>query len=171
MDWGGRVLREYVGRCPIDEVEDDWVKANVLPKIEGIEESHKDLADLEVGFRSWFARRVESYVRNGIKPIILVDVGFPVDHAFLYGMFHSIRRTSPGIIELLSPYPLYDLAPILAGAGLDPDVDRARFSSELRSSAPMDPHHPLTDATMSALCLVRTIRMLEDRHDTVHPVR
>ena len=165
MDWGGRVIAEYIGRCPIDEVEDDWVKENVLPKICDIKEKHSNLAALEISFRGWFARTVESYERKGMEPIILVDVGFPVDHAFLYGVFESIRHKSPEIVESLSPYPLFDLASILAGASHDPDVNRGDFSKGMRSSERMDPHHPLTDAELSALCLVRTIRIIEERND------
>lgn len=164
MDWGGRVIGEYAGRCPIDEVEDDWVKENVLPQITDIEEKNQSLEDLGGLFRGWLARAVESSWRKGVKPIILVDVGFPADQSFLYGVFRSIRHKSPGIVKELSPYPLYDLASILAGAGLDPDLNRADFSRELKPSR-MAAHHPLNDAELSALCLILTIRILEERHD------
>lgn len=165
MDWGGRVIGKYIDRCPIDEVEDDWVKENVLPQITDIEENQPSLEALEISFRGWLARAVESHWRKGAKPIILVDIGFPVDQSFLYGVFKSIRHKDPDIVKELSPYPLYDLGSILAGAGLDPDVSRGDFSRELRPSGRMGTHHPLTDAELSALCLVLTIRILEERHD------
>jgi len=171
MDWGGRVIDEYVGRCPLAEVEDDWGKENVSPQITDIEEKYQSLEELGGIFRGWLARAVESSWRKGVKPIILVDVGFPVDQSFLYGVFRSIRHKSPNIVKELSPYPLYDLASILAGAGLDPDLSRADFSRDLKPSRTAT-HHPLTDAELIALCLVLTIRILEERHDKgIHSCR
>jgi hypothetical protein len=174
MDWGGRVISEFLAKCPLDQVEDEWVLEHVIPALEGTKETHKSWVEMQLAFVLWM---VEAMKRN-TNPIVLVDVGFPVDCKFLYdAIYYAAGRNGTmdsWIREKYSPYPLLDLASILAGAGLDPDTSRLDLAMGLRSGPPSMPllnekaHHPVWDAETSALCLVQVIRMLEER-DVVHP--
>ena len=160
MDWGGRVYRHFLGRCPLDEVEDDWVLENVIPALEDIEETHKSLGEMQRDFVSWLC---DAMARNK-NAIVLVDAGFPVDCNFLYNAIRSGSSESghKWIREKYSPYPLIDLASVLAGAGLDPDANRIEMASSLtKSTIATSSHHPVWDAETSAVCLVLAIRKIE----------
>ncbi len=153
MDRGGRVLQNFLGRCGLDQVEDEFVLKEVIPALEGIEENHRDLADLEVAFIEWYA----ALLPNRAVPRVIVDVGFPVDCRFLYGL--GARGDNHGELwQTLSPYPLYDLGSILAGLGIDPDVSRAEFAEDLVGVARGKKHDPLWDAELTGLCVIRAMR-------------
>lgn len=153
MDQGGRVLGEFLGRCGIDEVEDEWVLENVIPVLQ-INENYPSLTALEEGFLQWF---VGVHRADQPKPHVLVDVSFPVDGGFLYRL--GLRGDDYGKMwRDLSPYPLYDLASIFAGLGIDPDINRLEFAGPLIGTAKGAKHHPLWDAEVSGLCLIRAMR-------------
>jgi len=162
MDWGGRVLRGLISRCPLDEVEDDWVKENVLPSLKEVSLCVADLSGLQDHFISWLKEVMNGYGESD-RPIVLVDAGFPVDCGFLYGAFRSIARSHEEDVQRYSPYPVVDLSSILAARGIDPDVSRNEYASYLLGGRGMMKHHPLFDAEVSALCLVRAIRDMEER--------
>ena len=181
LDWGGRILRQFLARCPLDEVEDGWMMENIWPKLKDVEETHESLELMERAFIEWFSMVITSrHKRNSkVKPIVLVDVGFPVDTRFLYAAFHRMSRDSRrsyGDAVKLSPYPLLDLGSILAGIGRDPDEDRRVLASWLREGAPPGEirngklHHPIWDAETSALCLIKAIRMMEEGKTRVYGV-
>lgn len=153
MDLGGRVLDRFIGRCPLDEVEDDYVLKNVVPAIRDIERTHEIIEDLEAAFIDWYAEAInpDREVRT------IVDCGFPVDCKFLHEL--GKRRDDHGDLwRLLAPYPLYDLASVLAGLGVDPLVSREEFAAPLVGVARGRPHDPCWDAEISGLCVVRAMR-------------
>jgi hypothetical protein len=171
MDWGGRVIGQFLARCPLDQVEEDWVLENVIPALEGIDQTHESLGSLQRDFVTWL---VTTTARIG-NPIILVDVGFPVDCHFLYSALKSEsmeRDFGDGhkwARQRYSPYPLLDLASVLAGAGFDPDQNRLELA---RSIAGKEwggaKHNPVCDAETSALCLIKAIRKMEDANGSLH---
>lgn len=172
MDWGGRVLKEFLGRCPLDEVEDEWVLKHVIPKLNDVEQTHDSLEAMEGDFVTWLITKMA----DSPNVIVLVDAGFPVDYRFLYTAIQgaSSKSGKKWIRERYSPYPLLDLASVLAGAGLDPDESRLNLAVKLRTGLPPGElhnerlHHPVWDAETSALALVSVIRMMEDRNGAVH---
>jgi hypothetical protein len=167
MDWGGRVINQFFARCPLDEVEDDWVLEHVLPTLQSIANSHESLEEVQADFTTWLAN---SMARSN-NPIVLVDAGFPVDCNFLYEAIKSESKKSgrQWIGKRYSPYPLLDLASVLAGAGFDPDADRAELAEPIAGPGLRDwKHHPKWDAELSALCLIVAIRKMEERSVDVH---
>lgn len=166
MDWGGRVTRDFLARCPLDQVEDEWVLNNVIPAIKGIDETHHSLLSMQEDFFSWLCNAMKRNERSGV--VVLVDVGFPVDCKFLYDAITYASgkdgTMNSWIREKYSPYPLIDLASVLAGAGFDPDVDREEMASLLMNfkADTTEKHHPVFDAEMSGVCLVLATRRIEE---------
>ena len=153
MDQGGRVLGQFLGRCGLDQVEDEWVLEHVIPALD-INENYRDLKDMEKAFIEWFAGVQRE---DRLTPHVIVDVGFPVDGGFLYHL--GMREDKHGELwRELSPYPLYDLGSILAGLGIDPDVDRLEFAESLIGVAKGKKHNPLWDAELTGLCVIRAMR-------------
>lgn len=154
MDPGGRVMSTFLGRCGLDQVEDEYVLEHVIPAIEHIKETFDSLQDLEVAFIEWYATMFRDRQAHTI-----VDVGFPVDNVFLSGL--GMREDNHGKLwQTLSPYPLYDVASILAGLGIDPDVSREEFAAPLVGVAAGRKHNPVWDAEMTGLCVIRAMRPL-----------
>jgi len=152
MDPGGRVLSSFLGRCGLDQVEDEYVLEHVIPAIKDIEETFNALADLEVAFIEWYATVLRERSVHTI-----VDVGFPVDSTFLSGL--GMRDDNHGSLwQTLSPYPLYDLASILGGLGMDPDISREEFAEPLIGIARGEKHNPIWDAELTGLCVIRAMR-------------
>lgn len=153
MDQGGRILSQFLGRCGIDQVEDAWVLKHVLPALE-INENYPNLNGLEKGFIQWF---VSVHGEDRLTPRVIVDMGFPVDGGFLYRL--GIRKDVHGERwQETAPYPLYDLGSILAGLGIDPDIDRQEFAGPLIGVSRGAKHNPLWDAELTGLCLIRAMR-------------
>ena len=169
MDHGGRVLESFLGRCSIDQVEDDYVLEHVIPALSNVPQSYDDLNALEIGFIEWYATayrstRVELVSAKAEHPCTIVDVGFPVDCNFLYRL--GTRDDNHGELwKTLSPYPLLDLASILVGVGVDPDVSREEFAEPLIGVARGQKHNPVWDAEVSGLCAIRSIRMASKQGD------
>jgi len=110
MDWGGRVINEFLARCPLDQVEDEWVLEHVIPALEEVAETHGSLLKMQADFVSWLCKMMG----KNESAIVLVDTGFPVDCKFLYdAIYYASRRNGTmdmHIEEVFSPYPLLDLA-------------------------------------------------------------
>jgi len=156
MDPGGRVLNEFISRCPLDQVPDDYVEENVLPALDeaGIKEDAGSLRDMQEKFVEW---------RGGFREELhlYVDAGFPVDTGFLRGL--------EGLEGWKSPYPLLDVASQLAAMGTDPDSDRLMFVNDILGVRRGRKHDPRWDAEVSGLCVVmiertksRTLKLLGD---------
>jgi hypothetical protein len=84
-------------------------------------------------------------------------VGFPVDCGFLRGLVTRSGEYDE-VWDNMSPYPLFDLASILAGLGIDPDISREAFARELIGVSKGRKHHPLWDAEVTGLCLIQAMR-------------
>jgi hypothetical protein len=167
MDWGGRVISQFLARCPLDQVEEEWVLENVIPALEGIERTHDSLESLQKDFVTWLVTTA-ARLKN---PIFLVDVGFPVDCNFIYSALKS-QSMEPGkkwVRERYSPYILLDLASVLAGAGFDPDENRLEMARSLAGDEwGGAKHNPVCDAETSGLCLIKAIRKMEEANGNLH---
>lgn len=96
-DEAGKEIDRFIGRCPIEEEINSWVRDNVLPQMTGIEEN---LGSYEELLRAFFAWRAP-YRAAGVQE--LVHVGTPVETR-LYIDAHSMNIIGDGD----GPYPLLD---------------------------------------------------------------
>lgn len=161
MDPGGRVLNDFIGRCGIDEVPDDYVEKNVIPALDkaGIREDSYSFDDMAARFVEWHWSIFEvDYGRLTPADVwTYVDAGFPVDVEFL--------RRLDGKKDWKPPYPLHDVATLIAAAGIDPDVNREAYAASLMGPRPRRgaKHNPLWDAEVSGLCAIIAWRSLSSR--------
>lgn len=149
MDYGGRVLSDFICRCPIDQVIEDFVEENVIPPLDaaGIEEDAKSPDELKEKFIEWYAD-ASTCNPDSRRPIkVYVDVGYPVDTAFLY----SLRG-------MVGPYPLLDVATMLYAWGEDPLIKRSEFAADLIGTSKGHSHDPRWDAELSGLCIIKIQR-------------
>ena len=135
MDRTGRRLAEaYVCCEPIGclgtEENHLWVSENVPPM------AITSPTKFHVRNTFWFEWR--HWADHGA--VLVADCAWPVETDFL----SACIRQNPTEREWQGPYPLYDLASILAAAGQDPLAVTERLPDEL----PI--HHPLMDARQSA---------------------
>lgn len=107
-DENGNEMARFVGRCPIDGEVNDYVAKNVLPQMEGIEESHDSYDALLADF-------AEFYLREKKDTTVIAHMAVPVESGVLKDM-----HTCGLIGDFDGPYPLIDLAGCLAQAGEDP---------------------------------------------------
>lgn len=94
---GGEIDR-FVGRCPIEDEVIPYVKENVLPAMQGIEENFLSYEELLSAYIEWR----ELYRGSAIE---IVHMGVPVeaklfDDAYEYGFIN----------EFDGPYPLVDIS-------------------------------------------------------------
>lgn len=135
-------LARFVGRCPIEGEVNEWVRNNVLPQMEGIDESHNSYEALLADF-------TEFYLREKANSTVIVHMATPVEAGLLRDM--HVR----GLIgDFDGPYPLIDLAGCLVQVGEDPTscdgyaekygiaVDAATFKGGT--------HNPLYDSAQAA---------------------
>lgn len=134
----GVEISKFVGRCTIEGDVDEWVKNNVLPKIEEIPVNYKNYKELIAGFADF-------YMKNKKDADILVHVGFPVEVKILLDM-HDF-----GFIgDWDAPYPLYDLSLYLAQAGENPISAKDYATKYGLSFLKEREHNPLYDAQLTA---------------------
>jgi len=150
MNWGGRVLARQCWRCEIDEVEDEWVLEHVIPQLQHIDITVDNLDELCLRFIEWHGLLTE-----GMHLPIYADIGFPVDHAFLYYLGQCAERRG---VPWKSPYPVYDIGSILSARGINTDISREEYAGSMVGIASGRPHDPCWDAELSGLCLIRALR-------------
>lgn len=135
-----QVVETYFARCPIDvtfTAIDTFVQHNVLPAMDGVECTHKNIDDIIVSFGAWYLRQIH------LEPAVFVDYGYPVD-------FHFLQMTR------LDIYPVHELATLLLAAGVNPDISREEYAQINGGNK----HHPLFDAEVSAKCVVKAWKQL-----------
>ena len=141
-DENGKETARFVGRCPIGGEVNSFVAENVLPQMQGIEESHDSYDALIAAF-------AEFYLREKKDAAVIAHMATPVESGLLRDM-HSRGK----IGDWDGPYPLMDIAGCLAQAGEDPTscdgyatkygvaVDAAEFAGGT--------HNPLYDSAQAA---------------------
>lgn len=87
-----------------------------------------------------------------------LDCGFPVEVRALHEMARAITNDGERFVVF------HEIATVMLCAGIDPGIDRGRFSGlDLREHAKYA-HNPVWDARVSSACLDRLVKMtvLED---------
>lgn len=123
----------------------DWVRKNPPPKSARLE-----LVNNRAELLAAFSRQVRGHKAKGL--VVAADVPSPVEAGL---MIECERLGLLGFDD--SPYPLYDIASIMACAALDPTAHYPRNAIE------QPPHCPVADAIQSGRLLFEAIDLLESR--------
>lgn len=90
-------LIEWIGRCPIEDEVNPWVKNNVLPEMENISVNYISYEEMLEDFMAFYKRHKEG-------ADIIVHMGLPVESRLF------IDAHNMGIIgDWDAPYPLIDI--------------------------------------------------------------
>ena len=137
-DGNGNEIDRFVGRCPIEGEVSPYVKENVLPAMQGIEENFLSYEELLSAYVEWR----ELYRESAIE---IVHMGVPVeaklfDDAYDYGF----------IGEFDGPYPLVDIS---AYPEIGVSVDTYNDENEISVNPGLfdgGTHNPLFDSAQAA---------------------
>ncbi len=140
-DENGNEIARFVGRLPDSVVTDEWVKENVLPKIQNIPVTHTDYDSLLASFADF-------YNANRKDADVIVHMGFIVEVKILRDL-HERKL----IGDWDAPYPLYDISGNLQAAGADPtSVDKYVAEHNLSvGEFEGGTHNPLYDSAVAAV--------------------
>jgi hypothetical protein len=145
LDERGDTFSIFRSRCPIVGNVDQWVGANVIPKLE-MHVSATSLSEMQDAFWEWWLE-----YRNDADGRIVVDVGYPVETGFL----RACQEADPSR-EWEGPYPLIDLAGVLLASGIDPQIQRVQLMERLDlQGRSFNQHNPVDDAMIAALAVWR----------------
>jgi hypothetical protein len=141
VDGHGKIHDSFTGRCPILGEIDPWVKANVLPVIKDMAETHGNYTEMREAFWRWFL------AAESTSDYVLVSNGYPVEYRFL------IDCQEAGLAERYwqHPFPILDLTSILVATGLDSGIGKSQVRKKVRLEASFAQHHPFDDAKLAAL--------------------
>ncbi|MEA3346890.1 MAG: 3'-5' exoribonuclease [Candidatus Auribacterota bacterium] len=128
-----------------------WVKDNVLNMID----ESKSVSSLEA------CKKVQIFLDNYSKgeKVSLVSAGKMTDIILFFQLWHSLH---PGkkyfhlsfLPEYLNHGAHYDLNTLFFIAGIDPDIDRAKFAGRKESNR----HHALDDAKIVRECFLKLVK-------------
>lgn len=116
-----------------------WVEKNVMPHFH-----ESPTHDTAPEVRDFFWRAWRQWAERGAQ--LWADCGWPVEARFLIECVDD----DPAAREWNGPYPLHDIATVVALSGGDPTARETRSPSE-------PAHHPLHDARVSARQLLRLV--------------
>ncbi len=145
----GKMVEWFFARCPIEGAVDPWVAANVLPALNagvgGSPVTHATPRAMRDAFWQWL-----TYPR--VNTIVVVDCGWPVEA----GLLSACVADDP-TRAFKGPYPLHEVATFLHAAGLDP---LAKYAPIVLPDEDEHAHHPVFDATVSALCVEMALKRI-----------
>jgi hypothetical protein len=144
----GRVIERFFARCPIAGDVDPWVRDNVLPPLADERETHATAREMRNAFWVWLTTPREN-------TIVAVDCGWPVET----GLLSACVADDPSR-AFKGPYPLDEVASYLRAARLDP---LASYAGVVLPNEAAQKHHPVWDATVSALCVEMSLRRIAER--------
>lgn len=132
---GREVERFYYGIHQKNlQVDDPWVRENVLPVMGDYTPCENEDELLERIWKIWEKYRSDSYV--------IGDVIYPVEaRLFMECVSHDKSRR-----KYKAPYPLLDLSSILYAKGIDPLEEREKLSGTMGSAGK---HNALRDVLIS----------------------
>ncbi len=147
VDGHGKVHDSFTARCPIKGDVDPWVKANVLPVIKDMAETHATYEDMREAFWRWYlaAEQASDYV--------LVSNGYPVEYRFLL----DCQQANLEERYWQHPFPILDLASILVANGQESSAYKNQLRKNVRKSASFVQHHPFDDAKLAALIALEAL--------------
>lgn len=142
---GGLAERQFIGRCPILGPVDEWVDRFVLPALTNVPQTHDSLPALLEAF--WAFWRSESEA----GPVWCVaHCGTPVEA----GLFRRCVEADLPTRQFQAPFPLHEVATLLAAAGHDiRSVESFLKTRAIASPSWGDRHHPLFDAEICLLAV------------------
>ena len=126
-----------------------WVRENV-PELMYTHESPYEV-------RNTFWDMWEHLKRKYPGILMLGECIWPVEAKFLEQCIADLPNTR----NWWGPYPLHEIASIMASAGMDPLAEYPRYESE------QPKHHPLCDVRQSARLLVTALNHLDYLHRSV----
>ena len=124
----------FLGRCPIDNPVDEFVRDNVLPACLDIPENYSSLDDLLSAFTVFY--------KNHNKLRVISHIPFPVETNFF-----SLLQSKKLIGEFEGPYPLIDVGSMMLARHEDPtSLDKFMEKHKIEFPEGQD-HDPFYDAT------------------------
>lgn len=141
-------IKEFLARCPVSEKLDAWVEENVMPQLNNLKETHKDLKRMLKSF-------AEFYLENKEDAVFIGHMVVPVESRLLIQM-HQL-----GLIgDWDMPYNLYDLAGMLLMAGEPTDsVDSYNQKNGLEiPTFSGGTHNPLYDSYAALTAFERLLK-------------
>ena len=136
--------KQFLARCPIEGDTDEWVEKNVLPQLEGLEETNMNYSYMLKNFMEW-------YKENKENSDVIVHMGLPVE-ARLFLDAHKY-----GFIgDWDAPYPLIDISafPEISGSADTYNKDHGIQVPEFTGGT----HNPLYDSVAAALAYRDVLR-------------
>lgn len=143
----GKVVDEFVARCPIHGPVDEWVEKNVLPPMRDQANTHKNNRAMRDDFWAWFSRAKDQ------ADYVVVDNGYPVEHRFLM----QCQADDLDSRYWGHAYPLLDVGSLLLQAGIKPLAVKYRLVEDQLPGEVLK-HNPRFDAEVSALAAIKALR-------------
>lgn len=136
----GREVDTWVARAPLMAPVDPWYAEHVNPAIGHIPVTHASYAEMLNG---WIARQFDwRGPRDTPAPLIVCNCPWPVEARFLWRAHHDVPFSGP--------YPLIDVASMLAAIGADPLDESGYLASQGIAPPEGVAHDPLYDARRTA---------------------
>jgi len=144
IDGRGKVHATFTARCPMIGEADEWVKANVLPAIKDIQQTHGSYEQMREAFWGWYIKA------EADSDYVLVSNGYPVEYGFLLDCQHTNLEER----YWQHPFPILDLASMLVVAGKDAN----KIKKKIRQEVSYVPHNPFDDAKITALAAFEALK-------------
>jgi hypothetical protein len=148
LDREGNLLSTFAVRAPDPDPLDPWVREHVMPALATMPVTHATAREMREVFWLWLRGEI------ALGSLIVADCGWPVETGLLSA---CVADDAEGRC-FRGPYPMHEAATFLEAAGLDP---LGSYASELYPEA--RPHHPVDDARVSALSVLKALRILQER--------
>ena len=141
----GLILDKFSGIAQVEDVDNAWVKENVIPNLAGLQQfsSHKQMRNAFWGF----------WMKHKDSCICISDFGVPVESGF----FKQCVLDDLENRQWNAPYPLHEVETLLISKGVESDTNRIKYSE-------IDPntikqHNPVDDAYVSGLCWIKAMEV------------
>lgn len=140
---GGEIERFYYGIQKENmQVENEWVRENVVPRLGEYTPFSSEEDMLEAFWKKWMEYQKDAYA--------IADVVYPVECR----LFQKCVELNPEERSFSAPYPLLDLSSILYAKGMDPLCERTKLSGMIQNTIQ---HNALFDIEM-AVAIWRRLR-------------
>lgn len=147
IDMQGAIHDEFTARTEISGDVDEWVREHVLPAISDMPFTHKNYEAMREDFWKWFVIAEEK------SDYTLVSNGYPVEYRFLLDCQEADLETR----YWQHPFPIIDVSSLLLGAGKLADESKSALSAKVSRGRKLLNHHPLHDATKTALLAIEAL--------------
>lgn len=143
-----QVVDQFSGRTNIQGPVDTWVQENVLPAIADMPVDYQSYEQLREAFWKWFLSAKEN------SDYVVVNNGYPIEYKFL------LDCQNVNIEERYwdHPFPILDLTSLLLQIGQYSNSDKQQFMKEFLTQFTRQVHHPVQDATITALAAFKALR-------------